>query len=134
MSAIAGAIPEDLKMVLRIDVVVPNRHREPTQPAGILLRSVFVALIVASTFAAAALLLPRATGGEVRIFDPRCEHLDIAATMRLAETMSDRSEAAQMQVRHGLMLLRRARRNCLYDGFVSARRDYEAIYASRAGS
>jgi hypothetical protein len=96
-------------------------------PPGALLRSVFAALIVATALAAAGMLLSRVNGGEAQNFDPRCEHLDVAAVMRLAELISDRDEAVQMQVRQGLMRLRRARRNCLYGAFAIALHDYEAI-------
>ena len=124
-------------MVLRINHVAPDMHGTTDQPIpmppGILLRSVFVALIVATSFAAAGMLLSRTNSGEVRVFDPRCQHLDSAAAMHLAKLISDRSQATQMQVRSRLIRLRRARRNCAYDDFISARRDYDAIIAMRGG-
>ena len=122
-------------MMLRINDIAPAANGGAVQPVGmppgILLRSVFAALIVATMFAVAGMLPAHTNSGDTHVFDTRCEHLDIAAAMHLAELISDRSEATQMEVRHGLVRLRRARRNCVYDGFISARRDYEAIVAAR---
>src|SRR5687767_11242614 len=94
---------EDSQMVLRIDDTTTCIHGNADmlvgRAPGFLLRSVFVALIVATTIAVAGLLSPGTR--EARIFDPRCEYLDTAAAMRLAELMSDRSDVAHIQVREG---------------------------------
>jgi hypothetical protein len=96
-----------------------------------LLRAVFVALIVATAFAAAGKMSSGMSNGLTADVDPRCEHFDNIAATRLATLIFDHDERAQVQVRQGLMRLRRARRNCQHDGFDMARRDYEAIAASR---
>jgi hypothetical protein len=117
---------------------VDETMHPPTQPLkdrafrvrpDALLRAVFVALIVATAFAVAGKLSSGMSNGMVAGVDPRCAHFDSVAATRLATLIFDHDELAQMQVRQGLVRLRRARRSCQYEGFEVARRDYEAIAA-----